>query len=193
MDKTLLCPLIYQDKKLIGYGGDQAWFSDKWAVKAGCASVCATNVLLYYTSLKRRYTKEGYLMAMEKMFTIMEPKHRGFPYAYLYARRLKAIFYDLGYTMQYRIVRNPYPQEAIQILEQAIANNHPISLLILTHRRRKVRNDLWHWVTIFGYRKTPKGMVVIFSDCGEKKEIPARILFEKHRFNVIKMVIFDKQ
>lgn len=194
METTILsCPLVLEDTKQIGYGGDQAWFKDKWAIKAGCASVCATNVLLYYVEDKREFEKDEYVKCMEDMFTIMEPKHRGFPYAYLYARRLKKVLDLHNYHLQYRIVRNPYPDDALALVKKSVHEKHPISLLILTHRRRKVRDDLWHWVTIFGYKETPKGIDIIFSDCGEKKEIPARILFEKHRFNVIKMVIFDKQ
>ena len=62
--------------------------------------------------------------------------------------------------------------------------------MILTHRRRKIRDDLWHWVTIVGYEETKKGLDIIFLDCGDEKRIPARILFEKSRFNVVKMVRF---
>ena len=45
----------------------------------------------------------------------------------------------------------------------------PLGLLILTHRRRKIRDDLWHWVTIVGYEETKKGLDIIFLDCGDEK------------------------
>ena len=35
-------PKIYKEKELIGQGGNQDWFADSWARKAGCASVSAT-------------------------------------------------------------------------------------------------------------------------------------------------------
>ena len=37
--KELHIPHIYNSEKLIGYGGNQDWFEDEWAQKAGCASV----------------------------------------------------------------------------------------------------------------------------------------------------------
>lgn len=194
MEETILqCPLIYEGEKKIGYGGDQAWFKDKWAVKAGCASVSATNVWMYYTDSRIEYQQEEYLRYMQETYYLMEPKKRGYPYAYLYARRVKQIVANQGIDLHYQIMRRPNCKEAIEMVQVSIAKGNPIGLLILTHRRRKVRDDLWHWVTIFGYKETAKGIDIVFSDCGEKKEIPARILFEKHWMNVIKMVVFDKQ
>lgn len=193
MEKMLSCPIVYQDKRKIGYGGDQAWFLDKWAMKAGCASVSATNIRIYYTNPKKEYQKEEYLRYMEETYATMEPKKRGYPYAYLYARRVKELVAKDGVALKYQIVRRPTCTEALTLVTNSIDLKNPIGLLILTHRRRKVRDDLWHWVTIFGYKETPKGIDIIFSDCGEKKEIPARILFEKHWMNVVKLVVFDKQ
>lgn len=193
MQKLLPCPHVYHDQKHVGYGGDQAWFKDKWAVRAGCASVSATDVMMYYTGTKEKYQREEYLSFMEQMYQVMEPKNRGFPYAYLYARRTKQVLQEKGLTVNYQIIRNPITSDAIIAVKRSIDQGNPIGLLILRHRRRKVRDDLWHWVTIFGYEEVGKETNIIFLDCGEKKEIPARILFEKHWLNVIKMVVFDKQ
>ena len=43
--KELHIPHIYNSEKLIGYGGNQDWFEDEWAQKAGCASVLASNII----------------------------------------------------------------------------------------------------------------------------------------------------
>lgn len=193
MQKVLPCPHVYQDDILVGRGGDQAWFKEKWAVKAGCASVSATDVKMYYTGTKEKYQKEEYLLVMESMYQLMKPKNRGFPYAYLYARRVRQVLQEQGMNVNFRIARNPESKDALELVKRSINQGNPIGLLILRHRRRKVRDDLWHWVTIFGYQEVGKETNIIFLDCGEKKEIPARILFEKHWLNVIKMVIFDKQ
>lgn len=192
MQKLLPCPHVYHNDKLEGYGGDQAWFEDKWAVKAGCASVSATDVKMYYMGTKEKYQKEEYLESMKKMYQLMKPKNRGFPYAYLYARRVRQVLQEQGVNVSFHITRNPESKEALELVKRSIDQDNPIGLLILRHRRRKVRDDLWHWVTIFGYQEVGKETNIIFLDCGEKKEIPARILFEKHRLNVIKMVAFDK-
>ncbi|MFQ7172704.1 MAG: hypothetical protein ACLRQF_11880 [Thomasclavelia ramosa] len=44
-----------------------------------------------------------------------------------------------------------------------------LGLSILTHRRRKIRDDLWHWVTIVGYEETKKGSRYYLLDCGDEK------------------------
>lgn len=42
--KELQMPIIYDQQQRIGYGGNQDWFHDEWAQKAGCASVLASNL-----------------------------------------------------------------------------------------------------------------------------------------------------
>ena len=49
---------IYENNQLIGYGGNQEWFEDSWAQKAGCASVLASHLYTYYLSLHRLSKKE---------------------------------------------------------------------------------------------------------------------------------------
>ena len=179
-------PKIYKEKELIGQGGNQDWFADSWARKAGCASVSATDIFIYYTKREREFDKSTYLDYMNEMFKLMEPGKRGFPYVFLYARRVSKLLNNC----EYRIFRRPRLYDASEIVKESIEHGNPLGLLILTHRRRKIRDDLWHWVTIVGYEETKKGLDIIFLDCGDEKRIPARILFEKSRFNVVKMVRF---
>lgn len=122
---------------------------------------------------------------MNEMFKLMKPGKAGFPYVYLYARKLSKLLNNC----KYRIYRRLEVDKAI-IVVKSIAQNNPLGLLILTHRRRQIRDDLWHWVTIIGYQETEKGLDIIFLDCGEIKTIPARIVFEKNDLNVVKMVRF---
>ncbi|WRK53308.1 hypothetical protein SD457_25110 [Coprobacillaceae bacterium CR2/5/TPMF4] len=89
---------------------------------------------------------------MNEMFKVMEPGKRGFPYVYLYARRLSKLLNDCSY----QIIRRPRVVDASKIVCASIDDGHPLGLLILTHRRRAVRDDLWHWVTIVGYEETKR-------------------------------------
>lgn len=179
-------PKVYKKNKCVSHGGNQEWFLDSWARKAGCASVSATDIFLYYTKKEHKINENVYLDHMIEMFKLMKPKERGFPYAYLYARRLSRLLNNCKYI----IFRRPSVNVASKIVKESINSNNPLGLLILTHRRREIRDDLWHWVTIVGYEESKKGIDIIFLDCGEIKRIPARIMFEKSRFNVIKMVRF---
>jgi hypothetical protein len=193
MEKILQCPRIYEGNKEVGYGGNQDWFLDTWAQKAGCGSVSANDIYMYYTSDKTTYQKQEYLQSMNAMFDIMIPKNRGFPYAYLYARRLQRCLQKQNIEIKYQILRNTDSKTTIALVKQSIDDNNPLGLLILNHLRWCLRDDIWHWVTIFGYRETRRGLMIIFSDCGKKKEIPARILFENKRNNYFKLVMFDTQ
>lgn len=193
MEKILECPLIKDNNQIVSYGGNQDWFKDPWAKKAGCASVSAMDIYTYYTSDETVHEKQLYLKGMEDMFSLMTPKNMGFPYAYLYARKLHHKLAENNIFVNYKVHRVPDTDVAIHIVKKAIVSGNPLGLLILKHRRWKLRHDIWHWVTIFGYRYTSQGCLIIFSDCGEKKEIPARILFEKHCLVYFKLVQFDKQ
>ena len=123
---------------------------------------------------------------MTEMFKLMEPQKKGFPYVYLYARRLSKLLDNC----KYYILRKPNVEIAVKVVKESIDSENPLGLLILTHRRRQIRDDLWHWVTIVGYEETGEGLDIVFLDCGEIKRIPARIVFEKNCFNVVKMVRF---
>lgn len=182
-------PKIYEDDVLVGHGGNQSWFEDKWARKAGCASVSATDIYSFYKQQDSSFTKKEYLGYMNEMFKLLEPGKQGFPYVYLYARRLRVLLDDCPT----HIYRKPSIKLASEVIIQSIDKGNPLGLLILTHRRRKIRDDLWHWVTIVGYKRKRKGIDVVYLDCGKLKEIPARIIFEKSRFNVVKMVCFYKK
>ena len=179
-------PKVYIEDKLVGHGGNQDWFLDSWARKAVCASVSATDIFLYYTKKDHTFNKDMYLDHMNEMFKLMEPQKRGFPYVYLYARRLSKLLDNC----KYYILRKPNVEIAMKVVKESIDSANPLGLLILTHRRRQIRDDLWHWVTIVGYEETGEGLDIVFLDCGEIKRIPARIVFEKNCFNVVKMVRF---
>ena len=43
MKKELPIMIFHKDNQDY-YGGDQDWFSDEWARRAGCASVCALQI-----------------------------------------------------------------------------------------------------------------------------------------------------
>lgn len=181
---------VYQDNQIIGYGGNQDWFEDDWAKKAGCASVLAANLVAYYQHLFQA-SKESFLEIMEEMFTWMTPGKMGFPYLYKFAHQL------VTYFNQHQILVKPIYQKksksyehALHFVLKSIDQSHPVGLLILHHRSKELEDDNWHWVCITGYQKKEDGYDIIFSDCGKRRVIDARILFDVCPINVFKMVRF---
>lgn len=47
MKKELPIMIFHKDNQDY-YGGDQDWFPDEWARRAGCASVCAADMACFY-------------------------------------------------------------------------------------------------------------------------------------------------
>ena len=61
-------PKVYKKNKCVSHGGNQEWFLDSWARKAGCASVSATDIFLYYTKKEHKINENVYLDHMIEMF-----------------------------------------------------------------------------------------------------------------------------
>ena len=171
-------PTIMDNNKIVGYGGNQKWYHDRFARLAGCGSVCATNVVAYYSG-KYEYTKQEYVLKQEMIYEKVKPGNRGYPYVYLYARRMREIL-----NKDFEIIRNPNYDQGMAFIKLAIDHHNPVSMLILTHRSLRLRDERWHWVTIFGYDER----YVYISTYGKIKKVRSDILFKRHASNVIKMV-----
>ena len=50
MREELQCPVITKDGKIIGYGGDQEWFTKEFQRLAGCGSVTGSNLAAIYAA-----------------------------------------------------------------------------------------------------------------------------------------------
>lgn len=188
--KILECPQIYENDQLIGYGGNQEWFNDKWQRLAGCGSVSATNIYSFYIDENRRYSKTIYLQRMEEMFNRFVPGKRGFPYVYIYARNMRKILKAAGLDYDFKIYRNPGLAKGLDFVIKQLDQHNPVALLILGHGHVSLWEDNWHWVTIFGYQREKNDYFLYISDCGKKKKILAKNLFRQGIMNNIKLVSF---
>lgn len=186
--KELQMPLIYKDNDMIGYGGDQEWFLDSWARRAGCASVLASNMYAYYLH-QSSYELSSFLKVMESMFHQMTPGYMGYPYLYKFARTFVKIMKeeDIDLKPVYQKKSKNY-KHAMMFVKESIDDGHPISMLILHHHAKELEDDNWHWVCLSGYIPTEKGYDIIFSDCGQRRVIDSHILFDTSHKNVFKMV-----
>lgn len=184
----LKIPTIYQNQKIIGYGGDQEWFHDPWARRAGCASVLASNMYAYYHQ-NSIYEQADFLKIMEMMFHHMTPGNMGYPYLYKFARTFVKVMNEEGYHFKpvYQKRSKNY-KHAITFVLQSLDEGHPVGMLILHHRSPELEEDNWHWICLSGYIKKENGYDIIFSDCGERRIIDSRVLFDTHCYNVFKML-----
>ena len=198
-------PSIIEDKKAIGYGGNQAWYPSEWQRRAGCCAVNAANIAAYYGLTKpgmeslyegsrKPVTKTEYLALMEEMYRRMTPGVMGFPYLAKAGRRFVAYAAEKG--IAFRAVAHchwAYWRDGFAIVKEAIDAGRPLGLLILFHRAEELQEDVWHWVTVTGYtlpEEPGEKAGVILSDCGERCVCRADRLLEVHRKNMVKMLEF---
>lgn len=188
MEKELSIIHIYENEKLIGYGGNQDWFLDSWAQKAGCASVLASQLYAYYLS-QESTSKHDFLEIMNQMYQRFTPGKMGYPFLYKFARTFCQTMKEHHVFLKPIYLKKPKSYEqAIDFVKTSIYQNHPVSLLILFHQAPELEEDNWHWVCITGYKQNHHQEMIIFSDCGERREIDAHILFDINKVNVFKMV-----
>ena len=181
---------IFDNDKLIGYGGNQDWFQDDWAKKAGCGSVLGSNIYAYYMGIEMCY-KNQFLDIMNDLYTYMTPGRMGFPYFYKFAHKMIERMDKENIRLKPKYLKKSQSiNQSIEFVVNSIDHGHPVGVLILSHRAKELEEDNWHWICISGYEKEDD-MNIIFSDCGERRVIKADILFEIDVRNIVKLVSFE--
>ena len=205
MKKELNFPTVYDKDTVVGYGGNQEWFSQNTKRKAGCGCTSGANLAAYYASNypgmagiydgdANRFDRSEYIRAMEEMYSYMKPGWLGYPYVKKFGRQFVKFCREHGIEAK-AVFCNGFrsKEEAFAFVKESIDTGNPVALLILFHRAHALREDNWHWVTITGYsgeEDDPNGSEIILSNCGERQTVKANQLFEVHRKNTIRMVSF---
>lgn len=190
MKKELPIMIFHKDNQDY-YGGDQDWFSDEWARRAGCASVCAADMACFYEH-KLDISYPDFLELMTKMFKLNTPGIMGFPYFYKFAKNFKKYMKHIGLDVEpiYQKIAES-PEQGVHFVKTAIDQGHPIGMLILTHEAQILEEETWHWMCITGYEEIASDTSIIFSSCGERVCVGASTLFNKSHKNIVKLVTFD--
>lgn len=191
--KELSITCVYEQGHMIGYGGDQDWFVDEWAQKAGCASVLGSNLYTYYCQYLKM-EKQDFVKVMDTMYQIMTPTNHGYPFLYKFARSFCRFMQTQGMSFKpiYKKQARSY-EEALSFVIQSIDDDAPVAMLILSHRAKELEEDNWHWICLSGYQQIDEKYRIIFSDCGQRREIDAHILFDTYKDNIWKMVRMKKR
>lgn len=203
LKKELKFPTVHHKGAVVGYGGNQEWFSQNMKRKAGCGCTSGANLAAFYASNHEKmagiydgdlqiFDQAEYVQAMEEMFTYMKPGLLGYPYVKRFGRQFVRFCREHGIEAEAKFCSGLHnKEEAFGFVRESIDSGNPVALLILFHRA--LREDNWHWVTITGYRieeGNPDAAEIIFSNCGERQTVNAHQLFEVHRKNTIRMVRF---
>lgn len=202
MKKELNFPIIYNNNKVWGYGGNQEWFSKSFQRQAGCGSTSGANIAAYYGANEKsasdmyqgdtsRFQYLDYLSLMEGMYTYMTPGPLGYPYVEKFAKAFIRYSKNHNFHIKAKILEKfNTTEEAFSFVKESIDSGNPVALLILLHRAKELKDDNWHWVTITGYEEQEGESRIIISNCGKKEMIPKDVLFEVNFRNRIHMVRF---
>ena len=203
--KELNFPMVYLKDAVVGYGGNQEWFSQNMKKNAGCGCTCGANLAAYYASNhpemagiydgnSKKFDQAEYVNAMEEMYTYMKPGLIGYPYAKRFGRQFVRFCRERGVESEAKYCRGFHSsKEALAFVKESIDSGNPVALLILFHRVHALKKDNWHWVAITWYtgnEDNPGENKIILSNCGERQTVDADQLFEVHRKNTIRMVSF---
>lgn len=187
----LMITKIYDEKEVVGYGGNQDWFLETWPQKAGCASVLGSNLYAYYMNIKEAHKNE-FLSIMNDLYSYMTPGRMGFPFFYKFAHQMvkRMEKENIHLTPKY-LKKSKSVDMSMQFVKKSIDQKHPVGVLVLSHLAKELEEDNWHWVCISGYEMKDNKTIIIFSDCGVRREIDANILFDVHPRNIVKLVRFE--
>ena len=144
-------------------GGDQLWYDDLWAQKAGCGPVAACNMVWYLSRHSPGLSalcdpagadQAAFVSLMKEMFTHITPGKGGIHSSALFAPGLERYCAKRDvplYTACLEIPRkprcSPSLEEARAFLVRWLGSGWPVAFLNLSNGRLR-RPDSWHWVTI---------------------------------------------
>jgi len=164
-------------------GGDQLWYTDLWAQKAGCGPVAACNMVWYLGRCSPELAtlcdlgeadQAAFLSLMQEMFTHIKPGKGGIHSSALFAPGLERYCAKRGLPLRTACLEIPRKPRCAPSLEEArafltrwLGSGWPVAFLNLSNGRLR-RPDSWHWVTIIAV--CPETLRVRISDGGKLYE-----------------------
>lgn len=146
-------------------GGNQSWFTDKLMYMGGCAAITACDLCLYlalnynrkdlYPFDTNQLTKKDFLAFGKQMKPYLRPRITGVNTLQIYLDGVRSYLKDChaeglhleGFSGNLPVVA------AKTMVRHQIDNNIPIPFLLLRHKKPELRNLVWHWFILGGYRE----------------------------------------
>lgn len=153
-------------------GGNQSWFTDKLMYIGGCAAITACDLCLYLSlnyNRKELYpfdpdklTKSDFLAFGKVMKPYLRPRITGVNTLQIYLDGAHRYFSD-HHAKDLRLEGFPGSlsvEAAKNKVRHQIDHNLPIPFLLLRHKNPELRNLVWHWFIVGGYKEYDKQFFV---------------------------------
>ncbi len=181
------------------YGGDQAWYRNKFHAEAGCGPTSGANLAAFYGMELKPITpggclfeKEAFINLMDVMYTYMTPGMMGFPYYQKYINCFLKFSEERKHSFCAYSMRSwKMVSEPVSFVKQAINSGNPVPFIILLHAEKALENNQWHWMTITGYGED--GESIILSNNGKREVYDSQILFSVHPHNKMRLIYFMRK
>lgn len=162
-------------------GGSQDWFSDWSMYYGGCAAITACDLCIYlaiHRGLRTLYpydaehlTRRDFLAFGKQMKPYLRPRAHGVDKLSLYTEGITRYWRDCG-IRDLAIQELPgetAPSSAWQTIRGQLDHDLPIPYLLLMHRNRQLRDYVWHWFILAGYREEGEQRLVKAVTYGESE------------------------
>lgn len=196
-----------KDDTFTYYGGNQHWYPSKSHQMSGCGPVAAANITAHlainfpdkyqalYPYTSPTYTKKDFIAHMVEVRKFVKPGIFGLTSVKQFSENVLSFADSKGVTLKPHFVEEPSTtEEAFDFVQNALKQNLPLALLILTHPSREFSEFTWHWMTIhhaYTNKLTNKRSILI-SSYGERHLLDFDLLWDKRRSrDVVKMIYFN--
>lgn len=147
------------------YGGNQAWFDDKFDQNRGCGTVAASNITAhmadYVSGCSRLYgyrslSRSNFEKHMNEMLEYVKPTIAGVPTLRYFARGVERFADDKNVDIKaYWSDEKPSFRNLSDYIKDGLRADSPVAYL--QYYNREVPRLNWHWVTITKYFRNSVG------------------------------------
>lgn len=153
------------DSDIAYYGGNQHWFPEEAHRRSGCGPVAAANITAYLSfTFPNKYhslypfkdqgilTKDDFVRHMIEIRKYVIPGVRGLTSVQQFSDEVNSFAHNKGITLTPKILDDPGTsmEQAVAFISEALAQELPIAILVLTHPAEELSEYTWHWMTITG-------------------------------------------
>ena len=175
------------------FGGDQGWYAEESARRAGCGPTSAATILAYLAltrpKLRDLYGAEtmsvtAFTRHMEDLYKFVTPRNMGLNRTELFAEGTAAFASSRGISLLPHVfgvvsnmVRNrASTDELANFVRAGLASDCPVGFLNLT--RGRVSNlHSWHWITITAAQIGEGSLMAEASDEGQRMHFDLRLWY----------------
>lgn len=169
-------------------GGNQDWCTDFWMYLGGCGALaaCDTSICLAKNwNIKEccpfdveDLTRKQYVDFSMVMKPYLHPRIGGISKISIYTEGFGKYLKDRGYDVIFDVCSGEETYEvACEFVKNSLANNLPISFLLLRHRNKKLKDLNWHWFMITGYCIKNESVMVKYHTYGKEQEVDFKLLW----------------